>query len=208
MKDTSFNLTERQLTNMKAIRQKYTLDLNKSELTTEDYGYLLRDEFSKDLKEFTVDENEYMYRDGYIVFNLKSCLATIKSVADTLKKSISGYKIILFKDNIGFGFEFIIYPINNNEPIDSVTANRVENYFDCFLTSKIEEEFRTVFIITPNCCTQFNLLLPENIPVFATSLTLSMNPTSKDFEIISMNNEIDRINPDGAYKWRRFISPS
>jgi hypothetical protein len=167
MKNTVLNPSDR-LVNHSPLNAS---DSSNSLLTCEHYKELLKSEFMTlgDYEE--VNEDEYMYRDGFIISYLKKSLSSIKFEIDSWKPYVGGFKVTLFRDKTGFGFYLVVLSKSETQPIDSrIVECMSETLDDSFHTTSFMEMGQTVFKLTPYLFDQAELMRPKNIPTFTLSL--------------------------------------
>lgn len=177
--------------------------LNESKLKIEDYQKLLVSHFVNhvEVENHGLNEDEYMYRDGYIISTVKESLSSIRFEAEYWKTKLRGYKVAFVRDKNGFSFSLIIFPRDIHKQIDSdVIKGMTDSLNDCFYTETSEEQYRTVFKLIPRVGTQAELMKAKGIPMFALSLGLELDSENKKFEIFFYTNESDRIDSLGNYR--------
>lgn len=203
MKNTALNSGDRLVQNVTSALREFNVTHSESQLKIEDYQKLLVSHFVNhvEVENHGLNEDEYMYRDGYIISTVKESLSSIRFEAEYWKTRLRGYKVTFIRDNNGFSFSLTVFPRNIKEPIDSdVIKGMTDSLNDCFYTEVSEEQYRTVFKLIPRVGTQTELMKANGIPMFALSLGLELDGNNKNFEIFFYTNEGDRIDSLGHYR--------
>ena len=178
-----------------------TLVLNKSELKFEDYQKLFVSQFVSHVQPANFNEDDYQYRDGYIISKLKESLRLIRSEAETWKPFLRGYKVLLVRDKLGFHFQMIVLPRNIDVPINSNVIQDIrKSLHGNFYTNFTEEKLRTVFELSPTTDIQTELMKFEDIPMMALSLGMELDSNDRNYEIFFCWNEESNIDSKGFYR--------
>jgi hypothetical protein len=176
---------------------------NESKLKIDDYQKLLVSHFVNHVKveNHGLNEDEYMYRDGYVISTMKESLSSIRFEAEYWKTKLRSYKVALVRDKNGFSFSLIVFPRDIHTQIDSeAIKGMTDSLNDCFYTETIEEKYRTVFKLVPRAGTQTELMKSKGVPMFALSIGLELDSENKKFEILFYSNDSDRIDSLGNYR--------
>jgi hypothetical protein len=201
MKNVALSPLDSLIKNTISAVSELNVELNKSELTLDDYQELLFNQFSSHVQPVKFDVADYRYCDGYIISKLKKYLGTIKAEAEAWKSFLRAYKVTLVHDRRGFYFEQIIFPRSLSVPLqDTINKKMNSSYSDSFNVNMTVEKLRTVFRLTPTPEAQLDLMKSVGIPLMAMSLGLELSPDMRNFEIFFCWDENSRIDSDGCYK--------
>jgi hypothetical protein len=201
MKNTTLSPSDRLIENTISAVSELNVELNKSELTLDDYQELLFNQFSSHVQPVKFDVADYRYCDGYIISKLKKYLGAIKAEAESWKSFLRAYKVTLVRDSRGFYFEQIVFPRDRNVSLQDIVNKTMNSSFSrTFNVNMTVEKLRTVFRLTPTPEAQLDLMKPVGIPLMAMSLGLELSPDRRNFEIFFCWDENSRIDSDGCYK--------
>ncbi len=201
MKNTALSPSDRLIENTISAVSELNVELNKSELTLDDYQELLFNQLSSHVQPVKFDLADYRYCDGYIISKLIKYLKAIKAEAEYWKSFLRSYRVVLVRDNRGFYFEQIVFlrdiSVHQQNIVNKALNSSLSRTFNVNMT---REKLRTVFSLTPTPEAQLDLMKPAGIPLMAMSLDLMLSPDKSNFEIFFCWDENSEIDSDGCYK--------